>query len=249
MSKITITLNGSTGKMGTAFANAVLKEHVQELEIKYKTGTSTKLADLITYCKASDMLIDFSTPESIYNIINAAKTTGVKLFIGTTGLSTEQLSDLKNVSKTNSVLYAPNASIGANLLAEIATKVATANKESDVEIIDTHHRYKKDAPSGISLMIGQSIASARRLDFEKNAVFQRDTNQTRQDHEIGFSSIRAGGIFGDCQVIFADDEEVITLEYRALSRNAFSKGAIISAKWLHKMPPGFYTMQDVIGSK
>ncbi len=247
MSIISITLNGSTGKMGTAFAHALLNEKAQELEIKYQTRSSTKLADLITYCTASDILVDFSTPESIYNIINATKTTGIKLLVGTTGLSTEQLNDLKSVSKTNSVLYAPNASIGANLLAEIATKVAKANKESDVEIIDTHHRYKKDAPSGLSLMIGQSIASARKLDFEKNAVFHRGKNQTRQDNEIGFSSIRAGGIVGDCQVIFANDDEVISLEYRALSRNAFSKGAMIAAKWLHKMPPGFYTMRDVLG--
>ncbi len=247
MSIITVTLNGSTGKMGTAFTNAVLKKKAQELEIKYKTGSNTKLVDLITYCKTSDILVDFSAPESIYNIINAAKITGIKLFIGTTGLSAEQLSDLKNVSKTNSVLFAPNASIGANLLAKIATTIAIASKDSDVEIIDTHHRYKKDAPSGMSLMIGQSIASARKLDFEKNAIFQRAKNQTRQDNEIGFSSIRAGGIFGDCQVIFADDDEVISLEYRALSRDAFSKGAIIAANWLHKMPPGFYTMQDVVG--
>lgn len=247
MSVINITLNGSTGKMGMAFTNAVIKRKTQELEIKHKTGSNTKLADLITYCKESDILVDFSVPESIYNIINAAKITGIKLFIGTTGLSTEQLNDLKNVAKTNSVLFAPNASIGANLLAKIATTVAIANEESDVEIIDTHHRYKKDAPSGMSLMIGQSIASARNLDFEKNAIFQRTRNQTRQNNEIGFSSVRAGGIFGDCQVIFADDDEVISLEYRALSRDAFSKGAIIAAKWLYKMPPGFYTMQDVIG--
>lgn len=246
MSIITITLNGSTGKMGTSFASAVLKKKPQEFEIKHKTGSSTKLADLITYCKESDILVDFSAPDSISNIINAAKTSGVKLFIGTTGLSTKQLNDLKDVAKTNSVLFAPNASIGANLLAKIATTIAIANEEYDVEIIDTHHRYKKDAPSGMSLMVGQSIASARNLDFEENAIFQRTKNQTRQDNEIGFSSVRAGGIFGDCQVIFADDDEVISLEYRALSRDAFSKGAIIAAKWLYKMPPGFYTMQDVL---
>jgi len=137
--------------------------------------------------------------------------------------------------------------LGANLIADLSARAATVLNQYDVEIVEAHHRFKKDAPSGTALMIGKKIADVKGIDFEKNAVFDRSAKGAREDNEMSFSSIRGGGIFGECEVIFAGQYEVVSISCRALSRDAFAEGALVAAKWLVNQKPGLYSMKDVLG--
>ena len=169
-----------------------------------------------------------------------------RLVVGTTGLQAEHFEYLKELSKHVAVLYTTNTSLGANLVAMLSAKAAQILQGYDIEITEAHHKHKKDAPSGTALMIGQRISDALDVDFNKAAVFDRANKGERQDGEIGFSSIRAGGILGENEVLFADENELITIGSRALSRGTYADGALFVARWLSDKKPGLYSMQDVL---
>ena len=128
----------------------------------------------------------------------------------------------------------------------MAAKLATIFDSSyDVEILDFHHRMKKDAPSGTAIMLGQEIAKARGVNFKESAVFDRSKDGLRQENQIGIASIRGGGLHGEHEVLFLGDNQVFTIKHQALSRESFADGAIQAALWLFKKPAGFYSMHDI----
>ena len=245
MSIIKIGLCGINGKMGQA-----IRESMQSKEEKFilaaTLGSSHMQSDLTEFCNHSDVIIDFSNAYVLEELTKAAMLSKTNIVVGTTGLKDKHFSYLEELSEHVAVLYAANTSIGANLVAMLAAKSANILQGYDVEIIEAHHRYKQDAPSGTALMIGQKIADASGVDFKSKAVFDRANKGVRQVGEIGFSSIRGGGIFGENDVLFAGDNEVVTIGVRALSRAAFADGALFAAQWLSNKKTGLYSMQDAL---
>lgn len=232
---IKISLWGASGRMGKAVIDAINKEKQNFslfLEINSKSDFDSKKNAIWN----SDIIIDFSSKnslEELHNIIQL-KNTNTKFLICTTGLEAKHYDFLAKISQTNSIMHAPNTSLGNNFIASMAAQAAKTLKNYDVEILDLHHRYKKDSPSGTALMIGKKITDAKNIDFDNNIILDRYNNSKRKDsNEIGFSSIRAGGIYGENKVIFANEDEIITFGCNALSRSAFANGALFIANWLY----------------
>ncbi|MGC0372081.1 MAG: hypothetical protein DGJ47_000786 [Rickettsiaceae bacterium] len=244
--KIKIVLHGASGRMGLKLQTLITKYTNQFELIGLLTSESTQ-AQKTKLCKDSDLIIDFSTPEGFNSLLQAmSNITGCALLTGTTGLDQKQYKMIGDCSKNNIIMYAPNTSITANLVAELSSKAARILHDFDAEIIESHHRHKKDAPSGTAIMIGQKIAKARGLDFDQNAVYGRHGESMRQEGEIGFSAVRAGGIYGDNKVILANEYEVLNIGCSAINRDAFADGALKAGKWLINQPYGLYSMTDFL---
>ncbi|MFY9589411.1 4-hydroxy-tetrahydrodipicolinate reductase [Rickettsia endosymbiont of Halotydeus destructor] len=240
---INIGICGFSGKMGQTIIERI--EKFSHCKISEKFNSSSDLKKLDNFCKNSDVIIDFSTPTLLEKLIDYALKHNTKLVIGTTGLIPQQLDYIKAAAKTLPILYSANMSLGANLLGVLAKIAAqTLNSSYDIEILDTHHRAKKDAPSGTAILLGEIIAAAKGLNFHEYAVFNRG-NTTRKDNEIGITSIRGGNIPGIHDIYFLGNDETITLQHQALNKNSFAEGAIKAAIWLADKPPGLYSMLDV----
>lgn len=205
--------------------------------------------DAIALFAGSDAVIDFTTPAaSVINAGFAAQSHTVHV-IGTTGLSPEQEDELYAAARHAAIVWAPNMSLGVNLLFALTQQVAQAlGPEFDIEIVEMHHRAKVDAPSGTALALGKAAAEGRGVDLNKAAVRVRDgVTGVRPAGSIGFATLRGGDVVGDHTVIFAGDGERIELTHRATSRQVFAKGAVRAALWARGKPPGLYTMRDVLG--
>ncbi len=199
--------------------------------------------------KGQVVAIDFSTPEATLEHLKLAAANNVAIVIGTTGLSQRQLAEVETLSHRLRVLISPNMSLGVNLLVSIMGKVAaTLGEDYDVEIIEAHHRFKKDSPSGTALAMGHAVAKALNRDLDKVGVNGRKgIIGERTKDEIAFLSVRAGDIVGDHTVIFGGLGERIEFIHRAHSRETFARGALRAAQWLVKQKEGLYSMQDVLG--
>jgi 4-hydroxy-tetrahydrodipicolinate reductase len=245
MSLIKLGINGANGKMGKEILS-VINSQQNNFKILAMLTSSSSVSDVETACKLCDVIIDFSQPEAIKNLTYFAAKHFTKIVIGTTGLKSEHFQHIESAAKDTAIIYAPNTSIGANILQDLAIRATRILKDYDVEIVEAHHRYKKDSPSGTAIAIGQSIAKAKQIDFAANAIFDRYNKGPRKKDDIAFSSIRGGGIFGEHEVIFAGEDELVTIEHKALSRRAFAEGAVKAALWIAKKTPGLYSMRDVL---
>ena len=204
-------------------------------------------SDMKSFLNASDVIIDFSLPEACESLLEQAMKTPKPLVIGTTGLSAHQLNLLKQASEVTPVLYATNMSLGVALLNKLVYQAASVLDGFDIEIVETHHRHKKDAPSGTALTLSESAASARGLDIDKVRVSGRDGNiGERSKDEIAVMAIRGGDIVGRHTVGFYNDGEFIELNHTATSRSTFSKGAIRAAHWLADKEAGLYSISDCL---
>lgn len=245
MGTINIGLHGSSGRMGKAVVKAIEKSENKFYLVTVFSRQQNK-SILLDFCSRADIVIDFSSPDALEDLLKIASRTKTKLVIGTTGLSKGQVKQINKTSKIIPILYSPNMSIGSNLIIEIAGKLSKILKTYDVEIIDIHHRNKKDSPSGTSIAIGKRIAKYRKQKFEQVAVFDRVNRGLRKYGEIGFSSIRSGEILGEHKVIFAGSTEVVSVGANALSREVFANGALFAASWLHSITkPGLYSIQKI----
>lgn len=246
MSLVKVGISGANGRMGNAIESVLdLKRSKFELSAKL-TSSSTK-KDIENSCRVCDIIIDFSRPEGLKDLMQFAAEFSTNILVGTTALEKEHFRYMEIAAKNIAVIYAPNTSLGANLLEELSIRAADMLHNYDAEIIEAHHRNKKDSPSGTALAVGKSIAKTRQIDFNSHAVFDRCSRGARQKDDITFSSIRGGGIFGEHEIIFAGDNEVITIGHKALSRRAFAEGAVFAAFWLVGREPGLYSMRDVLG--
>jgi len=203
--------------------------------------------DIKSFLNACDIVIDFSLPEACEALLEAGLTTPKPLVIGTTGLNTHQLNLLKDASQKMPILYATNMSLGVALLNKLVYQASAALEDFDIEIVEMHHKHKKDAPSGTALTLGESAAAGRGLDLDKVRVSGRDGNiGERTKDEIAVMALRGGDIVGRHTVGFYNDGEFIELNHTATSRNTFSKGAIRAASWLVDKKPGLYTISDCL---
>jgi 4-hydroxy-tetrahydrodipicolinate reductase len=196
-----------------------------------------------------DVLIDFTGPQATLENIRAAASKGIAMVIGTTGIAGDALKDVQTLAPKTRCVLAPNMSVGVNVMFKIADEMARIlGKDYDMEILEVHHRLKKDAPSGTAMRLAQILAAAVERDPEKVTVYERKgLIGERTDEEIGIQTWRAGDITGEHTVMFGGIGERLELIHRAHNRDNFARGAIRAALWVVKQPEGLYDMQDVLG--
>lgn len=207
-------------------------------------------SDLAAAVKAADVLIDFSFHENVPVTVRLAITHKKGVVIGTTGLTPEERAVVDAAAKVIPIVSAPNYSLGVNLLFALVEQAAKAlGVDYDVEITEAHHKFKKDAPSGTALRLGEKVAAGRKQNFCDVAIYGREgLGGERPKGQIGIHALRAADIIGDHTVLFAAEGERVEISHRASSRDAFAKGAIHAGLWLAKgKAAGFYDMQDVLG--
>lgn len=205
-------------------------------------------ADLAARADEFDVLIDFTSPEASLAHLQLCRDHGKAMVIGTTGFSGEQQELIRSVQDI-ALVFAPNMSVGVNLCLNLLRQAAQVlGDDFDVEIIEAHHRMKKDAPSGTALKMGEVLADSLGRDFDKVAIYGREGISDERDNKtIGFATVRGGDIVGDHTVLFAGMGERIEISHRASSRMTFASGAVRAAAWIAGKEPGVYSMQDVLG--
>jgi 4-hydroxy-tetrahydrodipicolinate reductase len=203
------------------------------------------------YLKRRAVIIDFTHPEASLGYLRAAAKNATPIVMATTGFNTAQVAEIKRLARRAPTLLSANTSLGVNVLVSLLGQAARMlGEDYDVEIIEAHHRFKKDAPSGTALALGRSVANALKRDLDKVGINGRKgIVGERSTKEIALLSVRAGDIVGEHTVIFGGIGERLEFVHRAHSRDTFARGTIRAAQWLAKQKPGLYGMQDVLGLK
>ena len=266
---VRIIVTGALGRMGTNIISVIKETEGVSLagavERAEHLSIGKDLSEVISFDKKGikvtddieriikncDCIIDFSHPEASINNLESAVKHKKAIVIGTTGFSHQQRDRFKELAQKTRVVASPNMSVGVNLLLKVVSDVAgVLGKDYDVEIIEAHHRLKKDAPSGTAMRIAEVLAHALKRDLEKVAVYERKgIIGERKPDEIGIQTIRAGDIVGDHTIIFGGLGERLEITHRAHSRETFARGAVKAALWIVKQENGLYDMQDVLGLK
>ncbi len=250
---VRLIVSGCNGKMGRMITSCVANRCDCEIVAGFDINTEA-LAGFPVYANplncdiAADAIIDFSHPSALQGVLDYAKAHRLPIVVATTGLTKEQINNVRAASEQNPVFFSFNMSLGISLLAELARKAAAVlGAEFDIEIVEKHHNQKIDAPSGTALLLADSLKDTLPYDpvytFDRHAVRQK-----RDQKEIGFSSIRGGTIVGEHDVIFAGRDEVITLSHSAASKEVFAVGAINAANFLTTQSAGFYSMADLVAN-
>jgi 4-hydroxy-tetrahydrodipicolinate reductase len=205
--------------------------------------------DYVAAIADADVVIDFSSPESSVRHALAAGAAGKPIVIGTTALGPEHLARIREAASAAAVVQSPNMSVGVNLMFRVAADVARVlGDDYDVEIVETHHRFKKDAPSGTAVKLADAVAAALGRRMEEVGVYGRKGMPgERPRKEIGVFAVRSGDVVGEHTVVFGGIGERIELTHRAQSRDTFARGAVRAAAWALGKPPGLYDMADVLG--
>lgn len=246
---IKVLINGINGRMGQEVLNQVnLSDNFEvccgvdkfDNNLGFPTYTDVKLIK-----ETPDIIIDFSIPEATINILEFAKAKNIPIVIATTGFSDKQLSLIEEYSKIIPIFRSGNMSYEINIMADIVSKLAKQLKDSDIEIIETHHRNKIDSPSGTALILADSINDSlnNEMDYQYN---RHSVRQKRPDKEIGIHSIRGGTEVGKHTVLFLGENESFEITHTVTSRSIFAKGALKAAKFLISQNAGLYNMKDLI---
>jgi 4-hydroxy-tetrahydrodipicolinate reductase len=240
-SRVRILLIGPNGQMGRAVSAVVESEPGLVITARCERGDM-----LEEEMKDVDVAIDFTHPDATELICAATTQRKLPLVIGTTGHSSEQRRKIDEAAKAVPVVFSPNFSVGVNTLFWLARKTAELlGNDFDLEIVEMHHRLKKDAPSGTAKQLTEILMETRKIDKVRHG---RDGNMgERLDTEIGIHAVRGGDVVGDHTVIFAGPGERLEVTHRASNRETFAHGALRAARWIIGKPPGRYTMQDVLG--
>ncbi|QKQ24316.1 4-hydroxy-tetrahydrodipicolinate reductase [Candidatus Ruthia endofausta] len=243
---IKIAVTGASGRMGQIIIEAINQNDSVALGVALD-----KSDDLSVVLNQFDVLIDFTCPTATLGYLSICAKAGKKMVIGTTGFNDDELSQLTRLVQNVSIVFAPNMSVGVNLtlkLLEMAAKVV--GEDSDIEIVETHHRFKVDAPSGTALKMGEVIADTLGRDLKMCAIYGREgIEQVRDKNTIGFSTIRGGDVVGEHTVSFFMQGERVEITHKASSRMTFALGALRAAIWLDKAPFDkgcVYSMKDVL---
>jgi 4-hydroxy-tetrahydrodipicolinate reductase len=248
-----IAVAGALGRMGRAVAEMVGAEQGLTLAARFDRGPGEGLVSRDDALAAADVVIDFTTPSASVALAEAtAARSGPALVIGSTGFDDAQLAAIAKAAERVAIVRAGNFSLGVNLLMGLVEQAARAlpSADYDIEVFEAHHRRKVDAPSGTGLMLGEAAAHGRGVDLGQVAARGRDgITGPRRPGDIGFSVMRAGGIVGEHSVVFASDEEILTLSHSARDRGLFARGALAAGRWVAGRPVGEYDMQDVLGFK
>ncbi len=208
-------------------------------------------SDLTAGVRASDVVIDFSLPVSLERTVAACREAGKPLVTGITGLKPAEVDWLRQASTVIPLVYAPNMSVGVNVMFKVAAEVAKLLGDSfDVEIVETHHRFKKDAPSGTAKRLAEVIAGALGRDLDKVGCYGREgITGERPSDQIAIHAVRSGDVVGEHTVVFGALGERFEITHKAHSRDMFARGAVLAARFVAAAKPGLYDMQDVLGLK
>lgn len=259
-----IALVGVNGRMGRALVQAIQEDAQSVLSAAFvRTGSALAGADAgeVTgfgrihvalndqfNVDVFDVLIDFTRPEATMQYLQECVKARKAMVIGTTGFSADELVQMHEAAKIIPIVFAPNFSVGVNLLLGLVAQAAKVLTDYDIEVVEAHHRYKVDAPSGTALRLGQAAADALGWDLDACAVYGREgITGERPSKQIGFATVRGGDVVGDHTVLFAGLGERVELTHKASSRLTFAQGAVRAAQWLAAQKPGLYDMQDVLG--
>ncbi len=198
---------------------------------------------------AADVVIDFTFHTVVPETAALVKKHGKAYVLGTTGLTTEELEVVESTSQTVPVMMAPNMSLGVNLLLSLVKQAATIlNEGYDAEIVEMHHRHKKDAPSGTALALAKAVATGRSVDLDSVVCYGREgITVERKSETIAIHALRGGDVVGDHTVIFASDGERVEITHKATGRGCLAGGALRAAGWLVTQEPGFHSMRDMLG--
>ena len=266
MAKIKVGIAGCLGRMGQELTKKILEdknfifvggfEHKahQKIGKKISDVTNIQSEELVTnnarsIFKKADVVIDFTTPQSTLSNIKIASTTKTALVIGTTGITKAQKNKIKSFSKKIPILMSSNMSIGVNLLFGLVKKAASSlgGNEYDIEIAETHHKHKVDAPSGTALSLGEYAAEGRKTSLDKSKVLDRTKNlKKRKNGDIGFSVTRGGEIAGEHTVSFISKDDRVDLVHKANNRSIFVSGALKAAIFVSKRKFGYFEMNDLL---
>ena len=261
-----IAIAGSAGRMGRALLEAVaqsadfrLKSALERHDSPFVGKDAGEIigapngvmisSDLEAALSGCDVLVDFTRPEGTMQHVDVCLRHGVKMIVGTTGLTDEDRARIKVAANKTAIVVAPNMSVGVNLVFRLLDVAARVLAEGyDVEIVEAHHRHKVDAPSGTALRMGEVIASALDRDLKSCAVYGREgVTGERNPETIGFSTIRGGDMVGDHTAMFAGIGERVEITHKASSRATFAIGALRAARFVADKDYGLFDMQDVLG--
>lgn len=269
MSDIAIGVVGAGGRMGRMLVQAIQNHSGAKLVAASERPGSELLgqdAGLLAGIAAQGVVlqdsaaalfvkdrvvIDFTTPQATLDHVKLAVANNTPMVIGTTGIDAAGVAQLQQAAKSLPIVFAPNYSVGVNLMFKIAAEVAkTLDGVADFEIIEAHHRHKVDAPSGTALGLGRAIADAVGRNLDKVGVFSREGHTGKREADsIGFATIRGGDIVGDHTAMFVGDADRLEITHRAGSRMIFADGAVRAALWVVDKKPGLYDMGDILGFK
>ncbi len=267
MSKLKIAITGAAGRMGRTLIQAVHDDGAVSLgaathrasssiigvDAGEMVGVGTLGVPISGRLEKNefDVLVDFTKIEPCLEHLNIAVALGKPAVIGTTGFSHDERLQIERASTQIPVVLAPNTSVGITLCLHLLKHMSPIlAEESDIEIIETHHRHKIDSPSGTAVRLGEVIAESLGRDLSECAIYGREgIGDPRTRETIGFSTVRGGDVVGDHTVLFASEGERIELTHKASSKMTFAKGAIRAAKWVNSQKPDLYDMQDVLGLK
>lgn len=244
-----IILSGMSGRMGAAVmavsADGYMdSEIVAGVDIKPSEGDIPCYSDFSDIKENADCIIDFSNHASIKAVADYAVTAGLPLVVATTGHTDEEKEIIRKASESVPVFFSANMSMGVALLCRMATMAAKTLPGADIEIVETHHNRKLDAPSGTALMIANAIKTVRE---SAKYIFGRSGMAKREADEIGIHAVRRGNIVGIHEVIVSTDYETVTIKHEAHSRSLFAEGAVTAAAFLMGKEPGLYEMSSLIG--
>ena len=251
---IRIAIAGARGHMGRAVIELAGQDPTLAVVARIARAGSAAAdgqVELTAALAQADVVIDFTRGAASAALASAcAARGGPALVIGSTGFEDEDLAAIAAAARYIPIVRSGNFSLGLNLLLGMVARVAKAlpQQEWDIEIVEAHHRRKVDAPSGTALMLGEAAAQGRGVALEAVAQRGRDgITGARPPGEIGFAVLRAGGIVGEHSVMFAAEDEILTLSHSARDRSMFARGALAAARWVVHRQPGEYDMQDVLG--
>ena len=240
---IRIAVVGASGRMGQVIIESINQSDKATLGVSLDKGD-----DLNSVIDQFDVVIDFTRPEATLKYLEICKQANKAMVIGTTGFDEIGLEAINGAAQKIPVVFAPNMSIGVNLsLKLLAMAAKVIGEESDIEIVEAHHRHKVDAPSGTALKMGEVVANALGRDLSKCAIYGREgIEQPRDRQTIGFSTIRGGDVVGEHTVSFFMEGERVEITHKASSRLTFANGAVRASVWLKSKPAGLYSMQDIL---
>ena len=264
---LSIDIAGASGRMGRMLIEAVLADPQATLAaaldvpgspalgqdagapLGRATGVAVRADADAALAQGVDVLIDFTRPEGTLAHLAVAQRHGVGVVIGTTGFTPEQKAAIGAAAQQVGVVFAPNMSVGVNVLAKLVEAAAAAlDDRYDAEVWEMHHRHKVDAPSGTALALGEAVARGRGVVFAERAVLSREGHTgERRRGDIGFATLRGGDVIGEHVVVFAGTGERIEIAHKSGSRANYAEGSLRAAHFLHQHGPGLYSMADVLG--
>lgn len=246
-----IVISGCCGAMGNAVAQIAAQREDCAVAAGFDRSENNSYSfpvytDLNKITENFDVIVDFSTPKALDSLLSFAISRNKPMVIATTGFSEEQIAKIEDSGKKVPIFFSANMSLGVSLIRELAVRAAKVlGGHYDVEIIEKHHNRKVDAPSGTALMLANAISEA--LPYDPKYIYDRHSSRIkRSPHDIGIHSVRGGTIVGEHDIIFAGNDEIITLTHQATSRAIFANGAVAAAGFIAAKQPGIYTMSDIV---